>query len=78
MRIIGLALFVTLMWIMILAVTAFLVILVAPIDTILFGRRGSDIAVSIVQAAIAFAAVVALVYGLTRMKRLYLRKKLRQ
>ena len=76
MRIIGLALFVAVMWLMILAVAAFLVILVAPIDALLFGRQGSDEAVSIIQAAIAFDAVAALVYGLSRIKRVYLRRKL--
>jgi len=64
------------MWAMILGVAAFLVILVAPIDTYLFDRQGDAATISIIQAAIALALVIALVFGLSRMKRLYLQKKL--
>lgn len=63
---------------MILAVAAFLVGFVASIDIYLFGRQGDAILVSMAQAAIAFGVVIALVFGLSRMKRLYLQKKLKQ
>ena len=74
----SLALFVSGMWIMVLAVAAFLVIFVAPIDATLFGGQGDAASISLVQAAIAIVAVIALVFGLSRMKRIYLQKKLRQ
>ena len=69
----GLALFMAGMWAMILAVAAFLVIVVAPLEAILPAGR---LAVSAVQAAIAIAAVAALVLGLSRMKRTYMHRKL--
>jgi hypothetical protein len=72
----GLALFMTGMWAMILAVAAFLVVLVAPIETTVFDGQASRLTVSGVQAAIAIVVVIALVFGLSRMKRLYMHKKL--
>ncbi|HEU4606236.1 MAG TPA: hypothetical protein VFS46_08380 [Nitrososphaera sp.] len=69
----GLALFMAGMWAMILAVAAFLLIVVAPLETILPVGR---LAVSAAQAAIAIAAVAALVLGLSRMKRIYMHRKL--
>ena len=74
----SLALFMTGMWAMVLAVAAFLVLVVAPLEDILFAGHGDRIVVSIVQAAIAMVAVIALIFGLSRMKRVYLHKKLRQ
>ena len=70
----GLALFMAGMWAMVLAVAAFLVLFVAPIDAQLQGQ--GRLVISMVQAAIAFIAVIALVLGLSRMKRIYLQKKL--
>ena len=78
MGIASLALFVTGMWAMVLAVAAFLVIFVAPIDMYVFDGQGGPASVSLVQAAIAIVAVIALVFGLSRMKRIYLHKKLKQ
>lgn len=78
MGIASLALFVTGMWAMVLAVAAFLVIFVAPIDQYVFDGQGGAASISLVQAAIAIVAVVALVFGLSRMKRIYLHKKLKQ
>lgn len=73
----SLALFVTGMWAMVLAVAAFLVIIVAPIDKYLFDGQGNAASISLVQAAIAIIAVIALVFGLNKMKKVYLQKKLR-
>ncbi len=78
MGIAGLALFVAGMWTMVLAVAAFLVIFVAPIDAYLFDEQGDPGTISLVQAGIAIVAVIALVFGLSRMKRIYLEKKLRR
>jgi Na+/melibiose symporter-like transporter len=72
----GLALFMVGMWAMVLAVAAFLVIFVAPIDMTLFGGKGGRLSVSAVQAAIAIVVVIALVLGLSRMKRVYMHRKL--
>lgn len=74
----GLALFMAGMWAMILAVAAFLVVFVAPIETILFDGEVGRLGVSAVQAAIAIVVVIALVFGLSRMKRIYMHKKLGQ
>lgn len=74
----SLALFVTGMWAMVLAVAAFLVLLVAPIDSYLFDGEGSPATISLIQAAIAIVAVIALVFGLSKMKKVYLQKKLKQ
>ena len=73
----SLALFMVGMWAMILAVAAFLIIFVAPIDITLFNGKASREAVSIVQAAIAIIVVIVLVFGLSRMKKIYLQIKLR-
>jgi fumarate reductase subunit D len=73
----NLVLFMAGMWAMILAVAAFLVAFVAPIDVIMFDGQASRLTVSAVQAAIAIIVVIALVFGLSRMKRIYMRKKLR-
>ncbi|HEV8404956.1 MAG TPA: hypothetical protein VGQ13_03525 [Nitrososphaera sp.] len=72
----GLTIFVVVMWAMILAVAAFLVIFVAPIDVIMFEGHAGRLTVSVVQAAIAIIAIVVLVFGLSRMKRIYMQKKL--
>jgi hypothetical protein len=73
----SLALFMMGMWAMVLAVAAFLVAFVAPIGFYLFGGEGSRVTVSAIQATIAIVAVIALVFGLSRMKRIYLQRKLR-
>lgn len=73
----SLALFMTGMWAMVLAVAAFLVAFVAPIGFYLFGGESSRVTVSAIQATIAIVAVIALVFGLSRMKRIYLQRKLR-
>lgn len=63
------------MWAMVLAVAAFLVMVVGPIDALL-GHNASRLAISAVQAVVAIASVVALAFGLSRLKRAYLQKKL--
>jgi hypothetical protein len=72
----GLAIFVAVMWAMILAVAAFLVIFVAPIDAIMFDGQAGRLTVSVAQAAIAIIVIVVLVFGLSRMKRIYMHRKL--
>jgi hypothetical protein len=74
----SLLLFMTGMWAMILAVAAFLVVFVAPIEVYLFGGQGEPLTISSVQAAIAITLMIVLVLGLNRLKRIYLHKKLQQ
>jgi hypothetical protein len=66
------------MWAMILAVAAFLVVFVAPIEMYLFGGQGERLTISSVQAAIAIVMIIVLVLGLNRLKSIYLYKKLQQ
>ena len=76
MRLTGLLGFITVMWVMILAITAFLLNFVAPIDFVLF-RNGLDrLIVSLMQASIAIIIVMILVWGLNKMKEVYMQKKL--
>ena len=74
----SLALFMVGMWAMILAVAAFLMIFIAPLDITLFSGKASRVTVSLIQAAIAIIVVVVLVLGLSSMKKIYLQKKLHQ
>lgn len=75
-RLAGLIGFITVMWIMILAIAAFLIIFVAPIDIILFRGSLDRLVTSIIQAFIAITMVIILVLGLNKMKTIYMRKKL--
>ena len=72
--VVGPALFMASMWAMVLAVAAFLVMVVGPIDALL--GNTSRLAISAVQAVVAIASVVALAFALGRLKRAYLRSKL--
>ncbi|MDQ3873073.1 MAG: hypothetical protein M3258_05625 [Thermoproteota archaeon] len=72
----GLLLFMTGVWGMILAVSAFLVVFVAPIEIYLFGGQAERLTVSTIQAAIAILVLMLLVLGLNRLKSIYLYKKL--
>jgi hypothetical protein len=72
----SLLLFMTGVWGMILAVSAFLVVFVAPIETYIFGGKGERLTVSAVQAVIAIIVLTLLVLGLNRLKSVYLYRKL--
>jgi hypothetical protein len=76
MRLLGLLGFITVMWIMILAISAFLINFVAPIDFVLFRNELDRILVSLMQASIAIVIIVILVLGLNKMKKIYMQKKL--
>jgi hypothetical protein len=71
------------MWAMVLAVAAFLVYIVAPIDAVFGGGSSSGaagpssrLAISAVQAAAAIASVILLAFAMSRLKRAYLKSKL--
>ena len=70
----SLFLFIAGMWVMVLALAAFLIVAVAPIDHLFRGTQ--HLIASAIQAAIAVASVALLAFGMSRMKRLYLRRKL--
>ena len=75
-RLTGLFGFITVMWVMILGITAFLINFVAPIDFVLF-RNGLDrLIISLMQASIAIIIIIILVWGLNKMKEIYIQKKL--
>jgi len=77
MKLAGLLGFITMMWIMILAVSAFLIIFVAPLD-IIFLRNGIDrLLISIVQSSISIVVLIIFILGLSKMKSIYIQKKLR-
>lgn len=70
----ALELFIVAMWIMVLAVSAFLVLAVAPLDIVMKGSP--RIAISAVQAVVAIVAVATLAFGLSRLKRAYANRRL--
>ncbi len=70
----ALELFIVAMWIMVMAVSAFLVLAVAPLDIIM--RDSPRIVVSAVQAIIAIVVVAILALGLNRLKRAYANRRL--
>ena len=77
MKLAGLLGFITMMWIMILAASAFLIIFAAPLD-IIFLRNGIDrLLISIVQSSISIVVLIIFILGLSRMKSIYIQKKLR-
>jgi hypothetical protein len=61
---------------MVLTVTAFLIVLVAPIDFALFGERYDRLVNSVIQASIAIMTVILFILGLNRLKKFYIQKKL--
>jgi hypothetical protein len=72
----GLMLFITLMWIMILAAAAFLVMVVAPMEFVLLQNGVNRVAISIIQAAISIIVVIMLILFLSRFKKIYVRRNL--
>jgi hypothetical protein len=77
MTLISLMGFITVMWIMVLAVAAFLAILVPHLDIILLGNGYNRLTVSTIEAVISILAVVLLIFVLSSMKKYYMQKKLR-
>ena len=75
MAILGLLGFIVVMWIIILAACAFLIVFVAPIDNLL--GINNRIITSSIQASIAILLVVVLVMILDRFKKTYIRRKLK-
>jgi hypothetical protein len=63
-------------WCTLLAISAFLVIFIAPIDIVIFNNRLDLYITSILQATIAITIVIMLIAFLNYLKRLYIQKKL--
>jgi hypothetical protein len=76
MSLAGLMGFITIMWIMILTVAAFLIIIVVHIDVVLFRDRIDRLITSIIQASIAIGIVLILILTLSMMKKIYMQRKL--
>ena len=77
MRSVSLIGFVTVMWLMILIVSAFLVIFVPRMDIVLIRNLGYNrVTVSIFEALVSISSIVILIFILSKMKNYYMRKKL--
>jgi hypothetical protein len=72
----GLMLFITLMWIIILAAAAFLVMVVAPMEFVLLQIGVNRTVISIIQASISIIVVIMLILFLSRFKKIYVRRNL--
>jgi hypothetical protein len=59
-----------------LTVAAFLIIIVVPIDIVLFRDRIDRLITSIIQASIAIGIVLILILTLSTMKKIYMQRKL--
>jgi len=75
LAILGLFGFIVVMWTIVLAACGFLIIFVAPLDSLL-GIHNRPIT-SLIQALIAILLVVGLVMVLDRIKKLYTLRKLK-
>jgi hypothetical protein len=76
MKLTGLFGFVTMMWIIILVESAFLVFVVPTVDRILLRSGYSRLIVSSIEASISISSVVVLIFLLNKMKNVYMQKKL--
>ena len=72
----NLFLLIGIIWVTLLAISAFLVIFIAPIDIVIFNNRTDLYITSIVQATIAIVIVLLLIGFLNYLKKLYIQKKL--
>jgi hypothetical protein len=74
----GLIAFITIMWLMLLGVAAFLIFLVPSLDHLSKPgeTKAGRITISIIQAAVSIGAVVLFIIGLSRLKKIYVNKKL--
>jgi len=73
----GLLVFISIMWTMILAAAAFLVMVVAPLEIVLLHIGTSRAMVSIIQASISIIVVIMLILFLSKFKKMYVRRYLK-
>jgi hypothetical protein len=76
MKLTGLFGFVTMMWIIILVESAFLVFVVPTVDSILLRNGYGRLIVSSIEALISISSVIMLIFLLNKMKNAYMQKKL--
>ena len=74
---IGLLGFIIIMWVMILAAAAFLVIVVAPLEIVFLHYGTNRITISTIQAFISIVVVILLILFLSRFKKMYVRRNLK-
>ena len=72
----NLILLIGVIWCTLLAISAFLVIFIAPIDIVIFNNRLDLYITSILQATIAITIVLILIVFLNYLQKLYIQKKL--
>lgn len=77
LRLAALIAFITIIWLMVLAVAAFLVTLVPSVEHLFKGGERSDrLIISSIQALIAVAVVLVFIMGLSKFKEFYAARKL--
>jgi hypothetical protein len=74
---IGLLGFIIIMWLMILAAAAFLVIVVAPLEVVFIHNGVNRLIISTIQALISIVVVILLILFLSRFKKMYVRRNLK-
>lgn len=74
---VALILFISMVWVMVLVVCAFLIIFVAPIHFVFLGEPYDRLLISLIQAFMAIIAVIVLVFALSKLKKLYIQKQLK-
>ena len=77
MALLALILLILLVWAMVLAVCAFLIIFVAPIHLVFLGDPYDRLIISLIQAFIAIIAVVVFVFVLSKLKKMFLQSQLK-
>jgi hypothetical protein len=76
LRLAALIAFITVIWLMVLAVTAFLVTFVPAVQSLFKGERSDKLIMSSMQALIAIGVVLLFIMGLSRLKGFYAARKL--
>ena len=76
MRLAALIAFITIIWLMVLAVAAFLVTLVPSVQLLFKGERSDKLIMSSIQALIAVGVVLLFIMGLSKLKEFYAARKL--
>jgi hypothetical protein len=76
MRLFGLFILVFIMWIMIMAVSCFLIFIIGPFHINMFNNSTDKLISSIIKASLAIGLVVVLILLLGILKTKYLRKTL--
>lgn len=76
MKILDLFGLISIMWGMILLVSYFLIVIVAPLHVSVFQNSTDRVFTSIIQAALAISTIIILILILSKLKSMYLQKYL--